>query len=270
MGLILAVHLLIQALSVREASCAADNTPCLLAYQNRRPHPAHYLIDQLLRSLQTLQGRHPNICYTLRWVPGHRNHEGNERADTEAKAAAQGNSSPADDLPTWLTRAPLPASLSKVRQALNHRFRTEATTEWMTSSRAPAAMRIDPRLPSTAFLRLISPLPRRQASLLVQLRTGHAPLNFHLHRITKADSPSCPQCGHPRETVAHLLLDCPEYEGARARMRFKLGTGATSMQYLLTSPKALPSLFRFLHDTCCFASPYGDLLLPTAACPDPT
>ena len=214
-------------------------------------------------SIEVLQGRHPNVRYTLRWVPGHRNHEGNERADTEAKAAAQGDSSPEADLPTWLTRAPLPASLSKIRQSLNLRFRTAAIAEWSLSPRAQTAMRIDPCLPSSAFMRLISPLPRRQASLLIQLRTGHAPLNYHLHCITKADSPSCPQCGHPRETVAHLLLDCPEFEGARARMRFKLGTGATSLQYLLTNPKALPPLFRFLHDTQRFATPYGNILLPT-------
>ena len=94
------------------------------------------------------------------------------------------------------------------------------------------------------------------------MRTGHAPLNYHLHRITKADSALCPSCQQARETVAHLLLDCPTYEDTRARMRYKLGPGATSLQYLLTSPKALPPLFRFLHDTRRLAAPYGDLLLP--------
>ena len=34
-GLILGVHLLLQLLSARSASCTADNTPCLLAIQNR-------------------------------------------------------------------------------------------------------------------------------------------------------------------------------------------------------------------------------------------
>ena len=58
-GLILGVFLLLRLLSVAAASCAADNTPCLLAYQNRRPHPAHYLIDHLLHDLTALQDRHP-------------------------------------------------------------------------------------------------------------------------------------------------------------------------------------------------------------------
>ena len=261
-GLILGVHLLLQLLSVSTASCAADNTPCLMAYQNRQPHPAHYLIDRLLRSLSSLQERHPGTKYTLRWVPGHKNLTGNERADTEAKSAAQGHSSPDALLPRWLTRAPLPASLSKVRQTLNDSFKQAAKAEWEDSPRAARAARTDPDLPSKKYLALIALLPRRQASLLIQLRTEHAPLNYHLHRIPKADTATCPSCGQARETVAHLLLDCPEYEDARAHMRFKLGQGATSIQFLLTSPKALQPLFQFLHDTRRFAAPYGTVLLP--------
>ena len=164
-GLILGVHLLLRLLSVSTASCAADNTPCLLAYQNRRPHPAHYLIDQLLHSLDNLQERHPGARYTLRWVPGHRNLTGNERADAEAKLAAQGNSSLDELLPRWLTQAPLPASLSKVRQTLNETFKRAATAEWKVSPRAARAARVDPDLPSKKFLQLISLLPRKAPTI---------------------------------------------------------------------------------------------------------
>ena len=122
----------------------------------------------------------------LQWVPSHRDHAGNERADVEAKRAASGNASPVASLPAWLTRDALPASLSKVRQSLNEIFKQAARAEWALS---PCATRVDPDLPSKKFLALISPLPRRHASLLIQLCTEHAPLNFHLHHITKADSP---------------------------------------------------------------------------------
>ena len=261
-GLILGIHLLLQLISASAASCAADNTPCLLAIQNRRPHPAHHLLDRLLTSLEKLRQRHPGLKLTFRWVPGHRNLDGNERADAEAKRAARKEASPHAELPPWLTKGPLPASLSKVRQALNDVFKKAATTEWEESPRAMRAARIDPNLPSKKFLLLIAPLPRRQASLLIQLRTGHAPLNQHLHRITKADTDLCPKCEQARETVAHFILDCPEYEEARARMYFKLGPPATSLQYLLTDPKAMKPLFRFIHDTRRFAATYDDLLLP--------
>ncbi|TFY52367.1 hypothetical protein EVJ58_g10059 [Rhodofomes roseus] len=126
-GLILAAHLLIQELSARAASCAADNMPCLLAVQNRKPHPAHYLIDWLLREINAVLRRHPGIKFSLRWVPGHRDIEGNERADQEAKKAARGEGSSAALLPKCLAET-LPASLSKVRQTLNETF-TPTSTE---------------------------------------------------------------------------------------------------------------------------------------------
>ena len=128
-GLILAAHLLFSLLSYHLASCAADNTACLLAIRNRRPHPAHYLVDELLRNLDAVKRRHPGAKLTLRWIPGHRDLEGNERADQEAKRAARAESSPPDSLPRYLTRCPLPASLSKVRQALAASFQTAARAE---------------------------------------------------------------------------------------------------------------------------------------------
>ena len=261
-GLLLAAHLLLALLSFHLASCAADNKACLLAVCNRKPHPAHYLIDDLLLSLESVKRRHPGAKLTLRWIPGHRDLEGNERADLEAKRAARGEASPPDSLPHRLATAPLPASLSKVRQTLRASFQATARTEWALSPRAVHLARIDDSLPSKNFLRLIDPLPRRHASLLIQLRTGHAPLNLHLHRITKAESPTCPQCGHPRETVAHYILDCVAYGNARARLTSRLGPAAYSLQTLLTEPKAVRLLFHYIHDTRRFAATYGDLLLP--------
>ena len=70
-GLLLATHLLLALISFQLASCAADNQACLLAVRNRRPHPAHYLVDRLLRSLDAMAKRHPGAKLTLRdpWSP---------------------------------------------------------------------------------------------------------------------------------------------------------------------------------------------------------
>ena len=149
-----------------------------------------------------------------------------------------------------------------MRQALKASFQAAARTEWSLLPRAAQLARIDTSLPSKSFLQLIASLLRRHASLLLQLRTGHAPLSYHLHRITKADSPACPECGHPRETVAHFLLDCVTYRAARARMAFRLGPAAHSLQALLTEPKAIRHLFCYIHKTRRFVASYGDLNLP--------
>ncbi|TFY52761.1 hypothetical protein EVJ58_g9832 [Rhodofomes roseus] len=260
-GLVLGVTLIACELSARVASCAADNTACLQASKNRKPHPGHYLIDKLLHEVDNLHRRHPGIKFTLRWVPGHKGVEGNEMADEEAKRAARGEGSAAAQLPRWL-RASLPISLAKVRQTFNEELGEKARAEWRTSPRTERMDRVDPDLPSRKYGKLVERLPRRHASILFQLRTEHAPLQQHLHRIKKVDSPTCPNCDTARESVYHYLLECPAHDDQRARLAHDLGPAvAGSVRHLLTEPKALSPLFRYIHATGRFAATYGELTL---------
>ena len=71
--------------------------------------------------------------------------------------------------------------------------------------------KIDDKLPSHSFLMVTNHLTRAQASILMQLRTGHIPLNCFLHKISKANSPVCPSCQLANETFHHYLLDCLGY-----------------------------------------------------------
>ncbi|KAG2143391.1 uncharacterized protein EDB93DRAFT_1088328, partial [Suillus bovinus] len=48
---------------------------------------------------------------------------------------------------------------------------------------------------------------------LIQLRTGHIPLNKLLHRIFSM----CPACEEREESVHHFLLSCPVYTNTRRR-----------------------------------------------------
>ena len=113
-------------------------------------------------------------------------------------------------------------------------------------------------------MKMVENLPRRQASLLIQLRTEHVPLQKYLYRIQKAESPLCPHCGVTRETVHHYLLECPKYNAQRARLESEIGTAARSLKSLLNSPNTLKALFRYIHDTGRFKSTYGDLALDNA------
>lgn len=218
-GITLGVELLHCERTCRTASCAVDNTASLRATQNRRPHPTHYLVDELLRRIVALQQRHLGINLTLRWVPGHKGIEGNELADTEAKKAARGDGSPTADLPGWLRkRGMLPKSVSKTRQTLNTAVTKHAKEEWKQSPRAVQMSQIDEHMPSKTYCKLAERLPRRQASILIQLCTEHIPLRKYLYRIKKADSPMCEQCGAAPETVHHFLRECPAYEEQRGRL----------------------------------------------------
>lgn len=76
---------------------------------------------------------------------------------------------------------------------------------------ANIACKINHSMSSTVYNKLSQELPHRQASVCMQLRTGHIGLNKHLHRIGKAESPYCPVCKKVEETVQHYLFGCPAY-----------------------------------------------------------
>ena len=90
----------------------------------------------------------------------------------------------------------------------------------------------------------------------------------YLHRITKADSPICEQCGTAPETVYHFLRECPAYDAQRRRLDGDAGEAATQLRTLLGTTRMMPYLFRYIHDTGRLRSTYGDLT-PTPKAPAP-
>lgn len=113
--------------------------------------------------------------------------------------------------------------------------------------------------PSNAFLKLISPLPKNQASLLTGLRTGHIALNAHLHRIKRADTAICPHCPTETETVKHFLLDCPHYARERQILRNTLGRDADEIPILLTDEDAVGAMLIFVEATKRLKQTFGDV-----------
>ena len=147
----------------------------------------------------------------LHWVPGHCDFEPNERADEEAKLAAQGTSSDARFLPQLLHKK-LPLSISALRQENNKKLKKRWQRRWKNSERENLLRSIDNTAPSKKYLHLIANLDCRQASIIFQLHSGHISLNHHLFCIRKVESLACPWCqGITVETVKHYLLDCLHY-----------------------------------------------------------
>jgi hypothetical protein len=118
------------------------------------------------------------MTLTVRWTPRHIGIDSNEAADELAKAAANGpeNLSPLDDLPPEL-HEPTPRSAAAITQAFNKHTKACATKRWQQSKQHACVSLIDKKLPSNSYLKLVKGLTRRQTSLLIRLRTGHAPLN---------------------------------------------------------------------------------------------
>ena len=115
------------------------------------------------------------------------------------------------------------------------------------------------RDPRNRFLKLIKPLRKNAASLLIQFRTGHAPLNQHLHRIGCVESPDCPHCPGVEESVKHFVLDCPKYEDARReinRMDVRIGR---SLGKLLSQKRLILALLRYVNRTGRLQQTFGDV-----------
>jgi len=170
-------------------------------------------------------------------------------------------SSAKEDLPACL-RDRLPVSVSKVRQTILAGLKASARSVWQKSPRHKKLHQLDASMPSKKYGQLVAALPRRHASLLIQLRTGHAPLQQHLFRIDRADSNVCPACMFAKESVRHYILECPAYQRPRALLERELGRTAHSLKYLLSTAGAVKPLFRYIHATGRFSATFGHMEIP--------
>ena len=200
---------------------------------------------------------------SLKWIAGHTGNWGNELADREAKLAAThaDNSSPRRQLPAAL-KHPLPSSISALKQYHNSSLLSVWSRTWHQSPRYHHIASIDPSLPSNAFTKLTKSIGKKHAAIYTQLRTGHIPLNKHLHRIKKSDTPLCLQCGdNKQENVHHFLFECRKYDRERHALRTKLGRGTFSIRCLLAGKRAQRPLFKYINETMRLAATFGDVLI---------
>ncbi len=51
--------------------------------------------------------------------------------------------------------------------------------------------------------------------MFVGLLTGHINLQYMLHKMRRAKTPSCKRCGVEKETLVHILCECPVLEKVR-------------------------------------------------------
>jgi ribonuclease HI len=290
----LALHMLTNSKSkMSKVTIGMDNQAVLMGLRNQKSKPSHYLLDRIHDSLEdfqiaqlrkrgkTIEGYWKSTGRTrlqdgaygwkewylkrwcnveLIWTPGHEGIDGNELADAQAKLAAQGKSSPPSKLPPFLRRKPLPTSISATRQTLKKRLKQKWKDEWSNSPRHNRLHAIDSSLPSDDYLHIIGQLKRNQASLLIQFRTGHIPLNVVLHRIKKADSPHCPHCGgNFKESIFHFLLACPHYATARRALQAKLGRKASEITFLIGKRAGIPHFIRFVSATKRLSATFGEV-----------
>ncbi|PPQ75777.1 hypothetical protein CVT25_013428, partial [Psilocybe cyanescens] len=237
-----------------------DNQALLKALKFPRAKSGQWLVDGIVASAKEVPGK-----MKLAWISGHTDVKGNEAADEEAKKAASGSSSQRTDLPAIL-RGILPISASAERQVYHAELMQIWKSRWDSSPRAARFKQVDPEFTFAKFRKVSFCLNRAQSSLLVQVRTGHIPLNAHLHRINKSPSNKCPNCRERRggeravETVEHFIYECRAYRQLRREFYNRIKSNNPSMEQLTTSLKMAKPLLKFIAQTKRFKQ-YNDGLL---------
>ena len=199
---------------IQLATFCVDSQATIKAIQLTKPKPGHYIFDMLHKSLEGVRNQHPGIKIMVRWTPGYEGVEGNERADEVAKGAIMEGSSDQKTLPKPLKKMLL-YSKSALKWDFSKKLKAQVQKLWEASPQHVLLKKTDPMAILLRYLKLITDMPRKHASILTQLRTGHTPLAKHLYCIGKADSPTCPACQQNKETVEHLILHCTVHCTAR-------------------------------------------------------
>lgn len=262
-GLTLAAYLLQGERRVGRASESADSQAAILSTTSIKPKSGHHLVDLFHKRLEGARRSNRNLNLTIRWIAGHMEAEGNERADELAKEAAEGRCSRDEKMPPELRSGKiLPISKSAIKQAYKKELRGQAQHAMSREERIDKLQMTDPSAPSSNIKKITDRLPRTQASLLVQLITEHVPLCRYLHRFKKADSSTCPACNQADESVHHFLMICPAYDIPRRELRRELGGKAGKVASLLTDDNCTRALFKFISSTQRFRTTHGSLELP--------
>ena len=145
----------------------------------------------------------------VHWVPAHAGHPGNERADTLAKLGASPDNNLNQEI--IVLKPPVPHQLWK--RAIDDLFRQEWENTWT---------REGPRHSKLAwnegYRKGFNKLNKKDTRSFTQIITGHAGLNYHLHKMKLTPTPLCERCGYAPETVSHYLGQCPAFNQIRGEI----------------------------------------------------
>ncbi|THC88516.1 hypothetical protein EYZ11_012034 [Aspergillus tanneri] len=202
----------------KPATILCDSMSALQAIRNPSNKSGQRIIYAILQAARELKTR--GLSLRLQWIPGHCDDPGNDAADRLAKEAVGPKGT-----------HPFRHLVSRERGFIRDRILKKWAHEWNSSGKGSHLRQIDNSLPSIHAQRLYDSLPRNRAYLLTQLRSGHSWLAPHGKLYCLREDDKC-ECG-ARETVVHVLVDCPKLRILRQKLRKEVGGGFNNISVLL-------------------------------------
>jgi len=212
-----------------------------------KPHKqsGQTIITAAIDCIESLQCQRP-MEVTIAWIPGHKDIEGNEIVDQQAKQAAKTKGTSPD------TSSTIHKPLKSSRMVTIQRFiDKEWETAWNSTRKGAKQLhRITSKMHTQTGPKLYENVGKRHdVAQLARLRTGHCSLNQYLYRFNHSDTPCC-ECNEKTiETVQHYLLQCPRYDRQRAKLLKKVGVGGMWIEKLLGYPKLVNHTLEYIKDT---------------------
>ena len=241
--------------SFRTVSIYIDNQALIKVSIRPKATSGQHLVQAFADAADNLRAK-----TTIRWISSHSEVKGNEQADSLAKEAAIGKASRRASLPPLLQKK-LPTSASATKQEHHEGLKRQWRAAWMDSlARRQRFELVDDNFPFTGFRRRQDNLTRGEAALLMQIRSGHVPLNSFLFKIGKSESKLCQQCrGNageeaPAETVTHFLFQCSAFAAQRRQLARAIGGANMNLKNIMLETKRMGALVKYINRTGRFNS----------------
>ena len=181
---------------VHHVKILVDSQAALLALDN--PMVKSRTVAGAVEALNALVSTCRSV--TLVWVPAHKGHVGNERADALAKKGTELTD------PEHLLRVGKPAATIKAE--LRSCIMKDWQQEWDHCGQAhhTKGFFFGPHPQKSKY---IYKLARLELGRFVRVVTGHNNLNFFQAKIGLTSLEKCRFCGDGNETITHFITKCP-------------------------------------------------------------
>jgi ribonuclease HI len=252
-GAILALWLIFNCIETvgKIVSLYIDNQSVISAISKPKANPGQYLVHHA-----RLLANRAACKLGIHWISSHSKVRGNEKVDELAKEAADGKSSARVSLPHILRDA-LPISASAAKQEHLSKLKTKWDKQWEDSDRSTRMGTIDDNFPFNSFRKRTYLLTRNQASLMIQLRCGHIPLNAYLFRIGKSESELCQAClereeapqARCRETIKHFIFECESFSQERDELVKAISMRHFNLHDIMNNTDYMRALASYINKT---------------------